>query len=157
MTTIVFFLNDTATTESYTDLHTRSLHDALPIYGQSCCGTSCNTQPCQSRNGGGTSCAGNGTANNSHISSPTASNPGDRRSMHFSLCARGSGQCKWNTAGIQQRQHLLRPRYTSSENGGLTFHATQPARQRRSEEHTSELQSLMRISYAVFCLKKKNN
>src|SRR3546814_5503459 len=29
------------------------------------------------------------------------------------------------------------------------------ARARRSEEHTSELQSLMRISYAVFCLKKK--
>src|SRR3546814_16584928 len=28
---------------------------------------------------------------------------------------------------------------------------------RRSEEHTSELQSLMRISYAVFCLKKKNS
>src|SRR3546814_10913702 len=27
---------------------------------------------------------------------------------------------------------------------------------KRSEEHTSELQSLMRISYAVFCLKKKN-
>src|SRR3546814_19080961 len=30
-------------------------------------------------------------------------------------------------------------------------------RARRSEEHTSELQSLMRISYAVFCLKKKKN
>src|SRR3546814_943846 len=30
------------------------------------------------------------------------------------------------------------------------------ARDGRSEEHTSELQSLMRISYAVFCLKKKN-
>src|SRR3546814_5254603 len=30
------------------------------------------------------------------------------------------------------------------------------ARFQRSEEHTSELQSLMRISYAVFCLKKKN-
>src|SRR3546814_1297886 len=29
-------------------------------------------------------------------------------------------------------------------------------RKLRSEEHTSELQSLMRISYAVFCLKKKN-
>src|SRR3546814_2842987 len=29
-------------------------------------------------------------------------------------------------------------------------------RQGRSEEHTSELQSLMRISYAVYCLKKKN-
>src|SRR3546814_7442958 len=32
----------------------------------------------------------------------------------------------------------------------------QPANQ-RSEEHTSELQSLMRISYAVFCLKKKTH
>src|SRR3546814_5060123 len=31
-----------------------------------------------------------------------------------------------------------------------------PRRDQRSEEHTSELQSLMRISYAVFCLKKKN-
>src|SRR3546814_3697092 len=31
-----------------------------------------------------------------------------------------------------------------------------PTRSMRSEEHTSELQSLMRISYAVFCLKKKN-
>src|SRR3546814_9723300 len=30
-----------------------------------------------------------------------------------------------------------------------------PGGHRRSEEHTSELQSLMRISYAVFCLKKK--
>src|SRR3546814_3436548 len=31
------------------------------------------------------------------------------------------------------------------------------SRRNRSEEHTSELQSLMRISYAVLCLKKKNN
>src|SRR3546814_8655257 len=35
--------------------------------------------------------------------------------------------------------------------------AGMPATCLRSEEHTSELQSLMRISYAVFCLKKKNN
>src|SRR3546814_2528013 len=35
-------------------------------------------------------------------------------------------------------------------------HAGLVARLKRSEEHTSELQSLMRISYAVFCLKKKN-
>src|SRR3546814_5282313 len=34
--------------------------------------------------------------------------------------------------------------------------STEP-RMARSEEHTSELQSLMRISYAVFCLKKQNN
>src|SRR3546814_6495806 len=33
---------------------------------------------------------------------------------------------------------------------------SQQDQQLRSEEHTSELQSLMRISYAVFCLKKKN-
>src|SRR3546814_8617389 len=35
------------------------------------------------------------------------------------------------------------------------FRAGRGAHHRRSEEHTSELQSLMRISYAVFCLKKK--
>src|SRR3546814_2786262 len=39
--------------------------------------------------------------------------------------------------------------------GALWAVARHPARI-RSEEHTSELQSLMRISYAVFCLKKKN-
>src|SRR3546814_4437358 len=38
---------------------------------------------------------------------------------------------------------------------GLGF-VDQVVRDLRSEEHTSELQSLMRISYAVFCLKKKN-
>src|SRR3546814_4024446 len=37
--------------------------------------------------------------------------------------------------------------------GGSIFH---PWGHQRSEEHTSELQSLMRISYAVFCLKTKN-
>src|SRR3546814_2830710 len=35
--------------------------------------------------------------------------------------------------------------------------APNPVSIRRSEEHTSELQSLMRISYAVFCLKKKTH
>src|SRR3546814_4806856 len=39
---------------------------------------------------------------------------------------------------------------------GFIFGRTGTCTQRRSEEHTSELQSLMRISYAVFCLKKKN-
>src|SRR3546814_9331792 len=37
----------------------------------------------------------------------------------------------------------------------LDLGACLPVRQGRSEEHTSELQSLMRISYAVFCMKKK--
>src|SRR3546814_4818149 len=39
---------------------------------------------------------------------------------------------------------------------GKLRHDPSPQR-RRSEEHTSELQSLMRISYAVFCLTHKNN
>src|SRR3546814_1031926 len=43
---------------------------------------------------------------------------------------------------------LIKPR----DAGYFRFHAEEA---RRSEEHTSELQSLMRISYAVFCLKKK--
>src|SRR3546814_6227782 len=38
--------------------------------------------------------------------------------------------------------------FTVETDGSITVHS-------RSEEHTSELQSLMRISYAVFCLKKK--
>src|SRR3546814_3394293 len=38
---------------------------------------------------------------------------------------------------------------------GPCRYAAPHGRARRSEEHTSELQSLMRISYAVFCLKKK--
>src|SRR3546814_4005191 len=39
----------------------------------------------------------------------------------------------------------------------LACRAIAQPRRLRSEEHTSELQSLMRISYAVFCLKKKKN
>src|SRR3546814_4896429 len=39
--------------------------------------------------------------------------------------------------------------------GGAMTRAVRPRSLGRSEEHTSELQSLMRISYAVFCLKKK--
>src|SRR3546814_7231823 len=39
--------------------------------------------------------------------------------------------------------------------GAETFSRILDWEDRRSEEHTSELQSLMRISYAVFCLKKK--
>src|SRR3546814_8883225 len=40
---------------------------------------------------------------------------------------------------------------------GVIVHPDARAILERSEEHTSELQSLMRISYAVFCLKKKHN
>src|SRR3546814_7448925 len=45
--------------------------------------------------------------------------------------------------GVDREQHGGRP-------------SLLPGEEHRSEEHTSELQSLMRISYAVFCLKTKN-
>src|SRR3546814_1636135 len=51
-------------------------------------------------------------------------------------------------ADVRQNLDRMAPGYID-----LTPHLDQPG---RSEEHTSELQSLMRISYAVFCLKKKN-
>src|SRR3546814_10917339 len=75
---------------------------------------------------------------------------------------------------LQQWQDLGRARsfaqFRSGASGAL-YRSSQIARSRlacaavldpagqllRSEKHTSELQSLMRISYAVFCLQKKNN
>src|SRR3546814_6586091 len=52
---------------------------------------------------------------------------------------------------LDRRDHLVRAR----EILGVRTLRSDEARTGRSEEHTSELQSLMRISYAVFCLKKK--
>src|SRR3546814_5291731 len=56
----------------------------------------------------------------------------------------------WSTPMLARSRSRLRdlPFFTS-------WRASSLARPWRSEEHTSELQSLMRISYAVFCLKKK--
>src|SRR3546814_8337142 len=58
--------------------------------------------------------------------------------------------------------HLPRPRGVIDGAGklwilehGHAFFVRKFSNSERSEEHTSELQSLMRISYAVFCLKKK--
>src|SRR3546814_3754242 len=55
-----------------------------------------------------------------------------------------------------------RPRFVAGGEGGRdeagnAGEEEADDRDQRSEEHTSELQSLMRISYAVFCLKKKKN
>src|SRR3546814_2853084 len=54
---------------------------------------------------------------------------------------------------LANRLQKARSRMAESERRA----ASGAAEARRSEEHTSELQSLMRISYAVFCLKKKKN
>src|SRR3546814_9949897 len=77
--------------------------------------------------------------------------------------ARASGSAPWGRAAPGCDRNRIR---TARRSGRATRHAAPPARRsrrdrlaraagsRRSEEHTSELQSLMRISYAVFCLKK---
>src|SRR3546814_4520276 len=62
---------------------------------------------------------------------------------------RAAGECLQRIP-LKQRFRLLGVRV-----GGL-IKSTETSRAERSEEHTSELQSLMRTSYAVFCLKKKH-
>src|SRR3546814_3328894 len=54
---------------------------------------------------------------------------------------------------------ILMPRRHDDDRRDLwsVFNRTQENLTKRSEEHTSELKSLMRISYAVFCLKKKTD
>src|SRR3546814_9819454 len=74
---------------------------------------------------------------------------------------RASGRCARRNGLLEQlsqrrrRQQRRRPAPPRDARARLAYHAA-GRRDERSEEHTSELQSLMRISYAVFCLKKKN-
>src|SRR3546814_7091085 len=72
----------------------------------------------------------------------------------------GSASCRRESRGRSRRRRLQGARVLLC----LVVARRNPCRRgppvadgRRSEEHTSELQSLMRISYAVFCLKKKKN
>src|SRR3546814_12609579 len=95
----LFFSNDTATTEIYTNCHTLSLHDALPI-----------------------------------------SATGDAVFVAVGALA---------IAIFRNGQDVL----LGGAHLGIAF-LRQVAGHHRSEEHTSELQSLIRISYAVFCFKK---
>src|SRR3546814_9245161 len=73
--------------------------------------------------------------------------PVDRRHLGRGL--------EWEAADPQVRGLRLRPRPRRGHLGRQMGRPLQHLAQGRSEEHTSELQSLMRISYAVFCLKKK--
>src|SRR3546814_10347366 len=75
----------------------------------------------------------------------------------------------WRTTGPSGSLEIVSGRIANSEVSGalarvearldlsLVMASQPPVKNVRSEEHTSELQSLMRISYAVFCLKKKKN
>src|SRR3546814_4931783 len=57
--------------------------------------------------------------------------------------------------GLIEREQGFEILFEPGKESGITEHAVLDDLGDRSEEHTSELQSLMRISYAVFCLKKK--
>src|SRR3546814_4283476 len=107
------FINDTATTKIYTDGHTLSRHDALPIY------------PVAWYEG-------------TTMSSGRQMLLADHQGSIVSMADAGGA-----LAGINSYDEWGVPDVGNS------------GRFQRSEEHTSELQSLMRISYAVFCLQKK--
>src|SRR3546814_2773482 len=72
----------------------------------------------------------------------------------------GSGQCGCRGRGIvyhAETRYLARLAMMQRHASALPWLELANESTKRSEEHTSELQSLMRISYAVFCLNKTNN
>src|SRR3546814_1569249 len=125
----MLFFNDTATTEIDPYCHTRSLHDALPISRG--CGAglplveSDARRPCRDGQQG------------------TEQPRSAAQSCELVLSRR-------HRTGCVGGGRLSGRRLERSASVVWSFGPT-----RRSEEHTSELQSLMRISYAVFCLKTK--
>src|SRR3546814_1802850 len=86
------------------------------------------------------------------------------RSVAGRICDAGissSRECARNCIGALPRNCSMRvdgrsKRFSAGQLSGAT-HATSSSKATRSEEHTSELQSLMRISYDVFCLTKKTH
>src|SRR3546814_4492739 len=75
-----------------------------------------------------------------------------RATQNFDAWLKSNGRI--GIAGVDTRALTRRIRMNGAPNGVIA-HDAKGAFDIRSEEHTSELQSLMRISYAVFCLKKK--
>src|SRR3546814_2181323 len=83
------------------------------------------------------------------VSTPNGHDPGQCRDddqLSLSIFALSAASCAFSSA--------ISSSFAPSEAGGEAG-VGMPGIPGRSEEHTSELQSLMRISYAVFCLKKK--
>src|SRR3546814_9758619 len=70
------------------------------------------------------------------------------RRQSFGRHAHGNGRAAFLVKGLGRQHQYLHE---------AILRRSWLPRKCRSEKHTSELQSLMRISYAVFCLKKKNN
>src|SRR3546814_7781000 len=139
--------NDTATTEIYTYGHTLSLPDALPISVEVALRIDANHHALHAERVGQLADQGR---------------PLERGRVDRHLVG----------AGLQHapcRRHVADTAGNAERDVDRARHALDPGRidaapvragtdvVERSEEHTSELQSLMRISYAVFCLTKKNN
>src|SRR3546814_4981655 len=78
---------------------------------------------------------------------------GGRTSRGTSRSGRGRSAALRLGSSAYNRRVTVKARII--QHRSLKFSAAPLSRHLRSEEHTSELQSLMRISYAVFCLKKK--
>src|SRR3546814_5740524 len=88
---------------------------------------------------------------------PTAVDEDERAFLDEALCRRAAdaGRAAGDHGGLSvQSGHVMGPFVGIAQ---ASDYAAAAVAARRSEEHTSELQSLMRISYAVFCLKKKKN
>src|SRR3546814_3144243 len=82
-----------------------------------------------------------------------ATGPGGKGFNQAVACARSGARTTFICAlGDDPGGQLARALAADNGIDLRDLHSTEPT---RSEEHTSELQSLMRISYAVFCLKKK--
>src|SRR3546814_3908508 len=97
------------------------------------------------------------------IRRPPRSTRTDTLFPYTTLCRSGAKRRNCSPAGVSDAPPLFRTksgrptRCSSVWIRALTVVCATFSRSARSEEHTSELQSLMRISYAVFCLKKTQN
>src|SRR3546814_6351371 len=130
---------DTSTTQLHTYGHTLSLHAAPPIHPPE--DTNPTIRPLVERH----DCA---KLPARHTASRLFS------CIHSSYFGHGGSQIRQFYVVSSRSNHLIAKKAQPFDSMG---EANNHGLELRSEEHTSELQSLMRISYAVFCLKKKNN
>src|SRR3546814_10368684 len=79
-----------------------------------------------------------------------------QKGRELSLTSVGASLLAPTQALLLQAEAIYSPIQFDCRTSTRTFTLVADEQSLRSEEHTSELQSLMRISYAVFCLKKKN-
>src|SRR3546814_5342307 len=138
----MFFVNDTAPTEIYTHGHTLTLHDALPCWRRRT-GRTLDHDHASGRRRPGVDPDREVRARTRRQRRGGAGERGRTRAAVVLLAALPAGR-RLHRRGRGHRVALDYQCRLRRRDGAA-----------RSEEHTSELQSLMRISYAVFCLKKK--